>query len=118
MQIQINTDNHIEGKEALTQWASSTITHALARFTGQITRIEVHLSDENSGKKGASPDKQCLIEVRLQGLQPVTAKHRADNLNQAVSGATEKMERLLDSALGRRDDAKKAGDTQNAPEAE
>ncbi len=118
MQIQVNTDNHIEGKEAMTQWASNTIKHELARFTGQITRIEVHLSDENSGKKSTPQDKQCTLEVRLQGLQPVATKHRADNLNQAISGAAEKMAHLLDRALGRKEDAKKVGDTQNASDAE
>lgn len=101
MQVQINTDNHIEGTEAMAQWASNTVKTGLARFAGQITRAEVHLSDENGGKKNTAASIQCTLEARLEGHQPLVIKHHGANLNQALEGATEKMERLIDSTLGR-----------------
>ena len=101
MQVQIQTDNHIEGTDAMAQWASSTITTALARFSGQITRVEAHLSDENGGKKNKEDSLQCTLEVRLEGHQPLVLKHQASNLNQAIEGATEKMGRLIDSTVGK-----------------
>jgi len=101
MQVQVHTDNHIEGTEAMAQWASTTITTALARFAGQISRVEVHLSDENAGKKNTAESIQCTMEARLEGHQPLALKHQGANLNQAIEGATEKMVRLIESTLGR-----------------
>jgi ribosome-associated translation inhibitor RaiA len=101
MQVQIHTDNHIEGTEAMAQWASSTVKTALERFAGQITRVEVHLSDENAGKKNTAESIQCTMEARLEGHQPLALKHLGANLNQALEGAAEKMGRLIDSTLGR-----------------
>jgi len=101
MQVQIHTDNHIDGTDVMAQWASSTITTALARFSGQISRVEAHLSDENGGKKNKEDSLQCTLEVRLEGHQPLVLKHQASNLNQAIEGAAEKMGRLIDSTVGK-----------------
>jgi ribosome-associated translation inhibitor RaiA len=101
MQVQVHTDKHIEGTEAMAQWASSTIGTELARFSGQITRVEVFLSDENGGKKNTQESIQCTLEARLEGHQPLVLKHHGANLNQAIEGAAEKMSRLIDSTLGR-----------------
>lgn len=101
MQVQIQTDNHIEGTEAMVQWASSTIQTSLARFGGQITRVQAHLSDENGGKKNTEESIQCTLEARLEGHQPLVLKHHGANLNQAIEGAIEKMGRLIDSTLGK-----------------
>ncbi|MBK9444019.1 MAG: HPF/RaiA family ribosome-associated protein [Comamonadaceae bacterium] len=101
MQVQIHTDNHIEGTDAMAQWASSTVKTALERFASQITRVEVHLSDENAGKKNTTESIQCTMEARLEGHQPLALKHHGANLNQALEGAAEKMVRLIDNSLGR-----------------
>jgi hypothetical protein len=34
----------------------------LDRFSEQITRVEVHLSDENSDKKLGAGEKPCMLE--------------------------------------------------------
>lgn len=100
MKIQVNTDTHIDGHERLAAHVSATIEHALKRFTDHITRVEVHLSDENGDKSGPQ-DQRCMLEVRLEGRQPVAVTEHADTQEQAVNGATQKMLRLLDSTLGR-----------------
>jgi ribosome-associated translation inhibitor RaiA len=100
MQIQINTDHHIEGHEALVAWATGEVKSALGRHGDHITRVEVHLSDENGHKHGPS-DKRCLMEARVEGRPPLAVTQHAENLNQAVSGAADKMVRLIDSTLGR-----------------
>ena len=61
MQIQINTDHHIEGHETLLAWATDEVTTALKRHSDHITRVEVHLGDE-TGQKTAPSDKRCMIE--------------------------------------------------------
>ncbi len=103
MQIQINTDSNIEGNERLAQQVEAVVRDALDRFGAQITRVEVHLSDENSDKKVGTEDKRCLLEARLAGLQPIAVSYEAATLDQAVDGAIEKLKHSLDSTLGRLD---------------
>jgi ribosomal subunit interface protein len=100
MKIQVNTDVHIHGTEALAAQVSASVEQALERFEEQITRVEVHLSDENAGKSGQR-DQRCMLEVRLEGRRPVAVIDHAATLVQAVDGAAQKLAHLLDSRLGR-----------------
>lgn len=100
MQIHVNTDSNIHGREALVTKVSGTISQALARFSDRVTRIEVHLSDESRGKTGLH-DQRCMLEARLQGHQPVAVTDHSDTLEQAVHGAAVKLTHLLDKTLGR-----------------
>lgn len=100
MTIQLNTDNNITGGEKLNGKMTALISEKLKRFSSQITRLEVHLADGNSHKTGPA-DKQCTIEARLQGLQPVTVTGNGDNVEQAVRGALDKLKSSLDTVLGR-----------------
>lgn len=59
MQIRINTDSNIKNSEGLAQQVRTTVVSALERFGDRITRVEAHLSDENSDKFGTD-DKQTL----------------------------------------------------------
>lgn len=105
MQIQVNTDDHIHGREDVTRAVEAEVTSALGRFEGQVTRVEVHLSDANGGKHGAA-DKRCMLEARPSGHQPLAVTHEADTLEEAISGAAKKMQRRLDTMLGRLNTAK------------
>ena len=100
MQVQINTGHNIEGHESLSAHVSGIVEHALSRISDHITRVEVHLSDEN-GDKNSPNDKRCVMEARLEGRQPVAATHQAATLDQAVEGAAHKLTRLIESTLGR-----------------
>ena len=100
MKIQLNTDIHIDGTEALAAQVAATVEQALEHFSAHITRVEVHLSDENGGKSGQQ-DQRCMLEARLEGRQPLVATDHAATLDQAVHGAAQKLARLLDSTLGR-----------------
>ncbi len=101
MHIQINTDKNISGHEAMTQDLEETLAHVLARFADQITRLEVHLSDENSAAKSGVVDKRCMIEARLAGRDPVSVSDLALTIEQAVTGAAHKMVSVLESELGK-----------------
>lgn len=104
MQIHINTDRNIDGREALSAHISSEIEQALSRFNEQITRVEVHLSDENSDKKGGKDGMKCVIEARLEGRQPLAVTHQATTLEQSFCGAADKLTRLIESTIGRTGD--------------
>jgi hypothetical protein len=99
MLVQVHTDNHVHGSEELSRRVESEVTATLGRFDGQITRVEVHLNDVNSHKQGN--DKRCLMEARLAGHQPLAVSHTADTLDEAYSGAAEKLERALSHVLDR-----------------
>ena len=100
MQIQINTDHNIHGYESAAATAVATVENALRRFSAHITRVEVHLGDENASKRG-SDDKRCMMEARLEGQPPVAVTHHGATIVQAIDGAAEKLVHRLERALGR-----------------
>lgn len=100
MQIQTNTDRNITASEGLAAQAQTIVESALSRFSDQITRVEIHLSDENGGKGGVE-DKRCLMEARLEGRQPIAVTHQAATVEQALDGAASKLGRAIESTIGR-----------------
>ena len=100
MLIQVNTDRNIIGGDALAQRIEATVAKNLKRFKDHITRVEVHITDENS-QKGGADDKRCVLEARVAGIKPVTVRHHAPNVQLALDGALEQLKRALDSTLGR-----------------
>ncbi|HMS64202.1 MAG TPA: HPF/RaiA family ribosome-associated protein [Ignavibacteria bacterium] len=100
MKIQINTDNKIKGSIKLQDNLIPEITEELSRYSEQITRVEIHLSDEK-GSKGGVKDKKCVIEVRLAGRQPVAVTNKADTVELAVSGAMKKLKNSLNKIFGK-----------------
>ncbi len=103
MKIQINTDHNIKGREALAEQTKATVESTLGHLVDHVTRVEVHLSDEN-GKKTGGHDKRCMMEARLERHQPIAASHEAETLGEAVVGAVEKLKSALDHTLGRLSD--------------
>lgn len=100
MQVHIKTDHNIEGHETLAAQVCGVVESALTRFSDRITRVEVHLSDENSHKRGDN-DKRCVMEARLKGRQPIAVTRQAATLTQAVSGTADKLAKLIENTLGR-----------------
>jgi ribosomal subunit interface protein len=100
MQININTDKTIERHQGLDDHVESVVKAAVARFGEHITRVEVHLSDENS-QKSVDGGNRCLLEARVTGYQPIAVSEHAETLHQAITGAADKLKRAVDSALGR-----------------
>lgn len=105
MLIQVNTGNGIENTESLQRWATDHLNETFGRFQQDITRIEVQLNDENSGKAGDA-DKRCMIEARLAHHQPIAVNHHGENQDEAFRGAARKLVNALDHTLGKSRDAK------------
>jgi len=105
MQIQVNTDDNVEGREELARRVEAEVSHTLSHFSEHITRVEVHLSDEDSDKSSRN-DKRCLMEARLAGRPPVAVTNLAGSLDEAFGGAAAKLKRSLESTLGRLKDHK------------
>lgn len=100
MTIQINSDNNITGTEGLSSFVESTVAETLKRFDNYITRVEVHLTDENSHKSGIN-DKRCMLEARLEGMQPIAVTAHGDTIQAALKGALGKLKSSLDTILGK-----------------
>jgi len=100
MKIQLNTDSNVTGSEELRASLTSLISDELSRFDDHITRLEVHLSDEN-GHKSGQKDKRCMIEARLEGMKPIAVTNHADTNERAVTGAVDKLKSSLTAIQGR-----------------
>jgi hypothetical protein len=98
MQIQLDTDKHIQGNEALKSSVDRLVTQHLERFFPYLTRIGVHLSDAN-GAKGGSRDKQCAVEARFRNGPPVGVSHDDETVEKAIVGACTKLRSRLDSLI-------------------
>jgi ribosome-associated translation inhibitor RaiA len=105
MQVQVTTDNNVNGSANLISNVEADLTESLSRFSNQITRVEVHLRDVN-GPKTTGDDKSCLLEARLAGRPPVVVSHEAASLRQALDGASDKLVRSLEKHLGKLSDRK------------
>jgi ribosome-associated translation inhibitor RaiA len=100
MQVQVNHDNHLRIGEEVADRLTRVLESSLSQFADRITRIEMHLGDENAGKAGAS-DKRCMLEARLANLEPIAVTHQAESLQLAFEGALEKLDRALGHAIGK-----------------
>ena len=100
MQVLINTDSHIDVEPGLRDQIGGDIISTLTRFSDQLTRVEVHLSDQNAGRGGAD-SMRCVLEARPAGRQPVAVTHVAATIEEAASGAGRNLASLLDTSFGR-----------------
>ncbi len=105
--IQFNTDDKVHGHDALAAQVTTEVEAVLARFAGQLTRVEIHLGDESATRSG-SLDKRCLMEARPTGRQPLAVSHQAATLEEAWRGAARKLRNAIDSSFGRQADLKGA----------
>ncbi|OYX24174.1 MAG: ribosomal subunit interface protein [Algoriphagus sp. 32-45-6] len=100
MIIQLNTDKNIEGTARLESFVSEKISSGLKHYVGHITRVEVHLSDQNADKGGAD-DIQCKIETRLEGMKPVMVTGKSSSKEKALDEALDKMKAKLATVVGK-----------------
>ena len=100
MIIQLNADKNLTIHEEYRNKLETLLTEELSRFTDHITRLEVHLSDENGSKSGVN-DKRCLLEVRLAGRKPIAVTDIANTHDLSVLGAIAKVKPSLETIFGR-----------------
>jgi ribosome-associated translation inhibitor RaiA len=104
MQIQVHTDGQIHSDENFIAKVKEHLQDKLKRYEKRIMRLEVYFHDENSSTKKGDQDKRCQIEARLNGLKPLSASDDQSSVMQALSGATKKLEAVIESALGKLED--------------
>jgi ribosomal subunit interface protein len=104
MHIQVETDNHIEGRQELTTHVESVIREAAERYLDHVTHVEAHLGENTGANKSSGHDMRCLLEARVTGVKNLAVSHEAENLHQAIKGAATKLRHALDSSVGKLQD--------------
>ena len=99
MLIEIRADSNIEAGEELIDHLRGVVQSALKRFDGRIRRVDVHLSDAISNKRGHG-DKCCMMEARIDGREPVAVTQQASTVEQAIRDAVHTLKRSIESVLG------------------
>jgi ribosome-associated translation inhibitor RaiA len=100
MQVQINSDNNISMHTKLSDSIGAYINSLLQRFDPYLTRVEVHLTGENIKKSGPT-DKRCVLEARAKRRTSLVVTNKATDIEDAFSGAADKMHRQLETTYGR-----------------
>ena len=100
MTIQFNADNNLTVHEGFREKLDDLLKEELSRFSEHITRVEVHLSDENGHKPGQN-DKKCLLEARVERRKPLVVTANADTYELAVNGAADKLKATLDTMFSK-----------------
>jgi hypothetical protein len=100
MQVQVNSNHTIQTGESMERWARTQLSESLSRYKGDITSIEVHMSDENSDKMSAD-HKRCMMEARLAHHEPIAVNHYASTIDEAFRGANQKLKHALEHAVGK-----------------
>jgi hypothetical protein len=100
MIIQLNADKNLTIHSEYESQITEKLNKDLERYSEHISRIEVHLSDEN-GSKGGINDKKCLLEARFEGKQPIVTSDLGDTYDLALKGATEKLKHALTTVISK-----------------
>jgi ribosomal subunit interface protein len=100
MNIQFNTGNNIDGSDRQRDYFSTLISEDLKRYDSQMTRLEVHLSDQDNSQHEKSEIK-CTLEARLKNLNPIVVTNHGNSHEEAIKGATQKLKKSLDTVTGR-----------------
>ena len=101
MQIQLNSAQGVSMSPALEAHIHKHLQGVERRFGERLTRIEVYLTDVNGPKGGVN--KQCKLEARPRGGDPLMAEFLHENAYDSVTGATKRLEAVLGSYFGKQD---------------
>ena len=102
MEVIVNGDPHIDGRQAMSDLLASDVEEALCHYGERITRIEASLTDANGSDESGPADIHCTLETRLVGSDPIVVADHAVTAHQAVEGALRKLERALACAFEQR----------------
>ena len=102
MQVQFNSDSSVMGTENVAERIEAAVRTKIARFEERLTRLEIHVRDENGPKHGAD-DKACTIEARPAGGKPIGVTEQASTVDDAARKAAHTMAQRLERHFGKSD---------------
>ncbi|MEL7682588.1 HPF/RaiA family ribosome-associated protein [Citromicrobium bathyomarinum] len=102
MQVQFNSDSSVMGTENVAERIEEAVRAKIARFEDRLTRLEIHVRDEN-GPKGGVDDKACTIEARPAGGKPIGVTGHASTVDDAARKAADTLAQRLERHFGKSD---------------
>ena len=100
MHIQFNSDSSVMGTANVAERIEAQVRERLARFEDRLTRLEVHVRDDN-GPKGGADDKACTIEARPRSGRAIGVTEHAATVDDAARLAAATLAQRLDRHFGR-----------------
>lgn len=100
MQVQFNSDSSVMGTENVAERIEANVRSKLARFEDRLTRVEIHVRDEN-GAKGGGDDKACTIEARPRSGKPIGVTEHASKVDDAARKAASTLAQRLERTFGK-----------------
>ena len=100
MQVQFNSDSSVMGTENVAERIEAAVREKIARFEDRLTRLEIHVRDEN-GAKGGAGDKACTIEARPSGGKPIGVTENAATVDDAARKAASTLAQRLERHFGK-----------------
>ncbi len=99
MQFQFNSDNRVDAGAATASNLETLVRQKLGHVTEHLSRVEVHVGDVNGPRRG---DRiTCAVELRPNGMEPISARDEASNVEVAVASATDKALTAFNRQIGR-----------------
>ena len=100
MQVQFNSDSSVMGTANVAERIEASVREKLSRFSERLTRVEIHVRDENGPKHGAD-DKACMIEARPRGGRAIGVTEHASKVDDAASKAARTLAQRLERHFGK-----------------
>ncbi len=100
MQVQVNFVE-LSRTQAIDDHVQERVDHAVERFADRVTRVEVHLHDENGHGHAHGVPKRCIMEARLAGHKPMVVEHADEDLYQAITECANKLHRAVEHWIDR-----------------
>lgn len=101
MHIEINYRDG-QSSQSLDERIRASLESTLGHLADKLTRIEVHLGDENAHKSGPA-DKRCLLEARPKGLDPIAVETHGEDLYDTFEDGARKLKRALSNRFDKLD---------------
>lgn len=94
MQVQINPGS-VTTTPAIEVHINERIDHALKTLKEEVTRVEVHLHDDDGRDRKGEMAKRVTMEARPRGADPLVVHASGRDLYEVVSEAAGKLERAV-----------------------
>ena len=101
MLVQINFGD-VQHSEAIESWARERISAQLGHLAEKLTRVEVHLRDDNSATRSSDDDKRCVMEGRIAGQRPLAVDHSGRDLYKVIDETAGKLARAVKKDVEKR----------------
>ncbi|MBU6414034.1 MAG: HPF/RaiA family ribosome-associated protein [Planctomycetes bacterium] len=92
-------DGPMKTSQALLSHAERRVRTALARVADRVTRVEVHVVDDNGPKGGT--DKRCSIVANIAGMGQIAVDQMSSDFFRAVDLAAGKLRRATEHHVAR-----------------